>query len=208
MNIIQKIHKYGLAEGFRYVGRTFLGTSIHKAHYLRLNIDINEINKKLEGFDLDVQELKLEDFALGDQNVFKGAKMELYKQRFQDKTYKVYGIIENNKLVYSTWISFHRMGMTIETKPVYLDENEGYLEDSYCDPIARGRGIHGKMNNYRIKKIYEAGKNRVIAIVQHGNIPAFRVQFKSGLEELGTFYQGTILGIKFNMLDKSKFDEK
>ena len=100
------------------------------------------------------------------------------------------------------------MGMSIETKPVYLAPNEGYLEDSYCAPIARGRGLHSKMNNYRIKKIYEAGKNRVIVIVQEGNTPAFKVQFKSGFEEIGTFYHGYIFGIKFNTLKKEKFDEK
>ena len=134
--------------------------------------------------------------------------LELYKQRCQDPTYKAYGIIENDRLIYSTWVSLHRMGMSIETKPVYLASNEGYLEDSYCDPMARGRGLHSKMNNYRIKKIFEAGKDRVIAIVQEGNAPAFKVQFKSGFEEIGTFYHGYILGIKFNTLKKEKFDGK
>ena len=186
----------------------FLGTSFHKAHYLRLNIDINETYKKLEGFDLNVKELSLDDFALGVQTVFKGAKMEVYKRIFQDQTYKAYGIIENGRLVYSTWISLHHLGMSVETEPVYLADNEGYLEDSYCDPIARGRGLHGKMNNYRIKKIYDAGKERVIAIVQHGNTPAFKVQFKSGFEDLGTFWHGSVLGVKFNTLNKANYDGK
>lgn len=208
MGIIEKIKKYGFVEIFRYIGRTFLGTSFHKAHYLRLNININEVNKKLEGFDLKVKELSLEDFALGDRTVFKGTKMDIYKKRFQDDTYKAYGIIEDGQLLYSTWISFHRVGMTVETNPIYLANNEGYLEDSYCAPIARGRGLHSRMNNYRIKKIYESGRNRVIAIVQHGNTPAFKVQFKSGFEDLGTFWHGTIFGIKFNTLNKEKFDGK
>ena len=208
MNFFQKLKKYGLWGVFKYVGRVFLGTSFYKAHYLRLNIDINETYKKLEGFDLNVKELSLDDFALGDQTVFKGAKMEVYKRRFQDQTYKAYGIIENGRLVYSTWISLHRLGMSVETEPVYLADNEGYLEDSYCDPIARGRGLHGKMNNYRIKKIYDAGKERVIVIVQHGNTPAFKVQFKSGFEDLGTFWHGTVLGVKFNTLNKANYDGK
>jgi hypothetical protein len=175
---------------------------------LRLNINPAKLEEEMGGFDIDVKELTYEDFLLGDPNVFKGAKMELYKQRFQDPTYKAYGIIENGRLVYSTWISYHHMGMSIETKPVYLAPNEGYLEDSYCDPIARGRGLHGRMNNFRIQKILESGRNRVIAIVQHGNTPAFKVQFKSGLEEIGTFYYGHIFGIKVNTLKKEKFDDK
>ena len=173
---------------------------------MRLNIDIDKINVLLKDFDLDVKELEYDDFLHGNKNVFKGDKLELYKQRCIDPTYKAYGIIEDGQLIYSTWISLHRMGMSVERKPVYLASNEGYLEDSYCDPIARGRGLHSKMNNYRIKKIHEFGKNRVIAIVQEGNIPAFKVQFKSGFEDLGTFRHGCIFGIKFNTLKKEKFD--
>lgn len=183
-------------------------TYLIKAHYLRLIIDPEKVADLMKGFDLDVKELSYDDFLIGDPNVFNGRKMELYKKRCQDPTYKAYGIIENGRLVYSTWISYHKMGMSIETKPQYLALEEGYLEDSYCAPVARGRGFHSKMNNYRIKKIYEAGKNRVIAIVQEGNTPAFKVQFKSGFEEIGTFYHGYIFGIKFNTLKKEKFDGK
>lgn len=185
-----------------------LKTYLVKAHYLRLNINPQDLKEKMKDFNLDVKELTYEDFLLGDPKAFKGAKMELYRQRFQDSAYKAYGIIENGRLIYSTWISYHRMGMSIETKPQYIAPNEGYLEDSYCDPIARGRGLHSKMNNYRIQKIYEAGKTRVIAIVQEGNTPAFKVQFKSGLEEIGTFHHGYIFGIEVNTYKKENFEGK
>lgn len=208
MNIFKKIRKYGIGTGFRYIGRTWFKTEVIKAHYLRLEINIDKTNKKLEGFDLHPKELVFDDFLKGDTSVFCGSKLDLYKQRFTDRTYRAYGIFENDKLIYSTWVSLHKLGMTNETSPVFLLGNEGYLEDSYCDPIARGRGLHGKMNNYRIKKIYETGRNRVIAIVQAGNIPALKVQAKSGFEELGTFYHGVIFGRKFNTLNKSKFDYK
>jgi ribosomal protein S18 acetylase RimI-like enzyme len=192
----------------KYIQLRIFHINVHKEHYLRLNIDINKTNELLKGFDLDVKELVYDDFLNGDPNVFKGKKLEVYKRRCQDPTYKAYGIIENGHLIYSTWVSLYRLGMSVETKPVYLAPNEGYLEDSYCDPIARGRGLHSKMNNYRIKKIFEAGKDRVIAIVQEGNTPAFKVQFKSGFEEIGTFYHGYILGIKFNTLKKEKYGKK
>lgn len=208
MNVIKKIKKYGIGAGIHYIGAKVFHIDIHKAHYLRWDIIIDEVNKRLEGFDLPVQELTYQDFFKGDLNVFKGEKMDLYKKRCADPTYKAYGIFENDKLIYSTWISFHRMGMSVETTPVYLADDEGYLEDSYCDPIARGRGLHGKMNDFRIKKIYENGKKRVVVIVQHGNTPAFKVQFKSGLKEIGTFYHGYVFGIKINSFSKTKFDRK
>ena len=208
MGIIKKMRDIGVRGVLNYVQHNVLHTYSYKAHYLRLNIDIDKTNELLKDFDLDVKELGFDDFLIGDRNVFKGKKLELYKQRCQDPTYKAYGIIENGRLVYSTWISLHRMGMSIERKPVYLAPNEGYLEDSYCDPVARGRGLHGKMNNYRIKKIYESGRSRVIAIVQDGNIPALKVQARSGFEELGTFRHGVFLGIKYNTLKKKKFDRR
>ena len=208
MSIVQKLKEHGIKGISSYIKYKVIHTYSHRAHYLRLNIDIDETNKLLKDFDLDVKELVYEDFLKGNPKVFKGKKMELYKERCQDPTYQAYGIIENDRLIYSTWVSLHRMGMWVERKPVYLSPNEGYLEDSYCDPIARGRGLHSKMNNYRIKKIYEAGKNRVIVIVQEGNTPAFKVQFKSGFEELGTFRHGYIFGIKYNTLKKEKFDDK
>lgn len=208
MTIIEKFKKYGIRGAWDFFCHRIIKTYLIKAHYLRLDIDPEKLDALMNSFDLNPKELIFEDFLLGDRTVFRGEKLELYKQRFRDPTYKAYGIIENNRLVYSTWISYHRVGMSIETNPVYLAPNEGYLEDSYCAPFARGRGLHGKMNNFRIRKIWESGRNRVIAIVQDGNIPAFKVQFKSGLEELGTFFHGYILGIKVNTLKKEKFDGK
>ena len=197
-----------LQRGWHFLCHRILKTYLVKAHYLGLIIDPAKVAEAMKDFDLDVKELTYDDFLKGDPNVFKGKKMALYQQRFLDPTYKAYGIMEDGRLIYSTWISYHRLGMSIETKPVYLTPEEGYLEDSYCAPSARGRGIHGKMNSYRIKKIYDSGRSRVIAIVQDSNIPALKVQSKSGLEEIGTFYHGYILGIKVNTLKKEQFDGK
>lgn len=208
MTIIEKFQRYGISGAWNFFCHRIIKTYLIKAHYMRLNIDPVKLDTLMNDFDLSPKELSYEDFLLGDQTVFRGAKLELYKQRFQDPTYKAYGVFENGRLVYSTWISYHRVGMSIETNPVFLAPNEGYLEDSYCAPIARGKGLHGKMNLFRIQKIWESGRNRVIAIVQDGNTPALKVQYKSGLEEIGTFIHGYVLGIKVNTLKKESFDGK
>ena len=208
MSIVDKFKRHGFRGAWLFFCRRVIKTYLIKAHYLRLIIDPEKVEASMHGFNLEVKELVYDDFSLGDKAEYNETKMKLYKERFQDPTYKAYGIIENGRLVYSTWISYHKMGMSIEIKPQFLAANEGYLEDSYCDPVARGRGLHGKMNNYRIKKIMEAGKERVVAIVQEGNVPAFKVQAKSGLEEIGTFYHGYILGFKINTYNKEKFEGK
>lgn len=186
--------------------RRVLHISFKKKHYLRIDIDIDDVNKHLMDFDLPVEELCFKDFQRGDKTVFYGKKLDLYKNRCNDPTYKAYGIFENGKLIYSTWISLKKLGQSVETKHYELCLDEGLLEDSYCSPEARGRGLHGKMNYFRLKKIYEFGKTRVVAIVLDGNTPAMRVQIKTGFKELGTFYSGYIFGIKVNTLKKEKFD--
>lgn len=201
-------NKYSIKKAWNFFLHRILHVSIGQIHYLRLKTDIDVVNKKLEGFSLPVKELTYEDFLKGDKTVFHGKKLELIKERLQDVNYKCYGIIENGRMIYSTWISLERLGLSVNTKPIYMLPNEGLLEDSYCDPIARGRGIHGLMNFYRIKKLYELGKTTVLAMVLDGNTPAMKVQLKSGFEELGTFYNGYFLGFKVNTLKKEKFDGK
>lgn len=197
-----------LGETVKYILSHYLATEWSKMHYLRLNINPEIIEEKLKGFDLTVLPLTLDMVLAGDTNVFKGEKLELYKKRLQDPYYHGYGIMEDGKLIYSTWFSTDNLGLPLITKRIPLLPNEGLLEDSYCAPEARGRGMHGKMNFYRLSKLHELGKDRVLAIVLDGNVPAMKVQLKSGFEELGVFFLGKIFGIKFCTLKKKQYDAK
>lgn len=197
---------YSLGEIIKIGLNRCCATEWHKMHYLRLNIDLGIIEEKLRNFDLNVQPLSLDMVLQGDKSVFQGEKLELYKKRITDPFYHGYGIMENGQLIYSTWFSTDNLGLPIITKRIPLLPNEGLLEDSYCAPSARGRGLHGKMNFFRLKKLHELGKDRVLAIVLDGNVPAMKVQMKSGFEELGVFYLGQIFGIKFCTLKKQRFD--
>lgn len=176
-------------------------------HYLVLDINIEDIQQELSNFSLPVKELEYNDFLLGDSSVFNSHKLNGVMRRLNDGTHKAYGIIENGKLIYSTWISLKELSLPVSTKYL-LSQKEGLLEDSYCNVNARGRGLHFKMNIFRISKLYELGKKRVVAIVLDGNTPAFKVQFKSGFREIGTFYCGKFFGISFSTLNKSKYENK
>lgn len=207
-SIIEILKKHSIKEILGYFVTQILKTDFKKFGYFRLNTNIEQVDEKLKGFELDVQPLTLEMVLKGDPNVFKGKKLELYKKRFKDPAYYGYGIMENDSLIYSTWFSTENLGLPGVTKRIPLLPNEGLLEDSYCAPSARGRGLHGKMNNYRLKKLYEKGRNRIIAIVMYGNTPALKVQLKCGFEELGTFYMGKVFGIQFCTLNKKQYDNK
>ena len=208
MNIIIKIKKYSFKDLLLIFLNKYLSTQVGKIHYLRLNTDIEKAKSMLLNFNLQVKELCYNDFLLGDKDVFMGKKLELIRNRLLDNNYKAYGIFENGKLIYSTWFSIRNLGLPIQAKPIPMLSSEGLLEDSHCDPIARGRGLHSQMNDFRILKLSELGKTRLLALVLDGNTPAFKVQLKSGFEDLGTFYCGRILGFNFHTLKKSKYDNR
>lgn len=204
---LEKLGRYKFLELLKIISGRLLKTYCYKMHYLVLDINIDEIQKKLIDFDLPVKVLEYEDFLLGDPAVFTVHKLKGVARRLNDGSHKAYGIIENDKLIYSTWISFKELSLPVDIKYT-LPSNEGLLEDSYCNKEARGRGLHFKMNLFRICKLHELGKNRVIVIVLSGNTPAFKVQLKSGFREIGTFHCGRILGKPFSTLKHSRYEGK
>lgn len=201
----EKIKKLSLRKLINYLLFRLFKTRVMKFIYLSNEISIDEINEKLANFDLDVKELSYSDFLLGDKSVFKNEKLDVIKKRLLVNSYKAYGLIENNELIYSTWISYDNLGLPIPTN-LKLKPNEALLEDSYCHPNFRGNGLHSKMNVYRLKKIYESGRLKAIAIVLNGNEPALKVQLKSGFKIDGTFYAGCIFGLTFNTLRKDRYE--
>lgn len=205
---ISKLKHYGFKDIVKLFFRRAFKIEILKFHYLRLNVVPDEIQKKLEGFPLDVRELSLRDFEQFDERVGQMPKYKIVKSRLEDPSYKAYGVFENGNLVYSTWISTKNISLPLYNKSIALLPNEGVLEDSFCDPKARGKGYHSIMNNYRLLKLSELGKNRVIAIVLNSNIPAMNVQYKCGFEDLGRFYVISLFGIVFSTINKSRYDSK
>jgi hypothetical protein len=197
-----KIRKSSPSEILIYLLNRFFNTYLMKFFYMSLVINMNEIYKKLDT-NLKVEELNLDSFLLGDKLVFNEKKMGIIEDRLKDPSYKAYGIVENDVLLYSTWISYKKLGLPVQSK-YYLEADEALLEDSYCHPNARGKGLHTKMNLYRIAKIYEAGKTKVVAIVLDNNVAALKVQVKSGFRNMGVFYAGKILGFSFSTLNKIK----
>lgn len=180
--------------------RRFGGTQIIKVHYLGMRI----IPKKTDLDDV-VRVLNYDDFLLGDKEEFTPAKLEMIKKRFEDDSYKAFGIIENNKLIYSCWISLKILGLPVVLKEQkQLGPEQGYLEDAYCSIKARGRGMHTKMISYRLSRLFDYGKKDGIITVLDGNLPALKANLKSGMKDIGVFYCGKILWQPFCTLTKKK----
>jgi hypothetical protein len=207
MKLLSKIKEYGVAGIAKVTLKKIFKIEIMKFHYLKIKLDSNEIQNQLQDFDLNVKELIYGDFLLGDKSEFYGEKLEIIKNRFEDPAYKAYGIVENEILIYSAWISLKKLGLPIKSN-IMLQSTEGYLEDDFCHSSYRGRGIHGKMNMFRLLKLHELGKKECIVVILDGNSIAMKTQIKSGARDLGCFNAGKIFGIPFVALNKSKYDSQ
>ena len=206
-NVYGKIKKYGLSGLLEFLTHKIIKTYWVDIHYLKTNINYKQISNKLKNLDLKVQKLDYDDFLLGDPNEFSEQKLRIIKRRLNSDFYHCYGLVENDKLIYSTWISLKKIGLPIVDGITDLLGNEGFLEDSYCHPSHRGKGLHSKFNLYRMAKIYELGKKNCLVFVFKGNIAALKVQLRAGFTDLGIFSVGKIFGFNFTTLNKKKFDK-
>ncbi len=187
MTLKAKIKQYGLINSFKRAVKSLLrriGIQ-YESFYLMVNhIALNEIKQKMQRYDYsDVKELTFDDFKLGDPAVFTSAKMQLIKSRFENGKYWAYGIVEKNKLIYSTWISKNDINFSTHYKySIKLNYNQAVLEDSYCHYNYRGMGLHSKMNLYRLNKMVSLGVNIAYAVVVVNNQPALKTQLKSNFQ--------------------------
>jgi predicted GNAT family acetyltransferase len=182
MSWVDSYKQYGwyiIPRGFKFLLRR-IGILTESFYLLEYTINETQVLSKMKKYDYsDVRELSLNDFK--DSNLFSLDKVKLFEARIISKNYSCFGIKCNNEIAYLTWISWKYMNYPIIFNKIQkLNDNEVLLEDSFCNPDFRGKGYHSKMNLFRLKKIKEMGKARVLALVLKENTPALKVQRKSG----------------------------
>lgn len=157
-----------------------LGIQYEVFYLLEWSVNTEELNQKMEDHDFsDIQELTIADLKTSVS--FSEQKKSLFQLRLKSKEYSCYGIKQDDEIIYSTWISWRNMGYpSYFNKAEKLQENEALLEDSFCHPTQRGKGLHSKMNLFRMQRISEKGRSAVLALVLKENTPALNVQLKSG----------------------------
>lgn len=182
-----------------------IGINYNSYYYIVNHIDAEARRKQFEAAKLpSVKELTYDDFLLGDKTIFTDKKLHLIKQRLQDDSYHAYGIIENGQLIYSCWISLKKLESSNACVEGVLDDNEGLLIDAYCSPTARGRGLHGAMNAYRLWQIARNGEKKAVGIVLKENKPSYKSQIKVGFEVAFTYYVAYVWGKTFTNYFKRK----
>lgn len=128
-----------------------------------------------------IRKLTFEDFLKGDTTNFTDRKLADIKKRLIDKTYIPYGIVINNKLAYSAWISLDKLPLPYNFE-LKLNENEGALLDDYCMPEFRRKGLHSYVLNFRLNQLYKHGKSQSIVVILTSNNPALKAETKAGFK--------------------------
>ena len=184
--LLSDLKQYGFWGFMKRVAKFFLrkiGIKYDSYYYIVNHINAEARRKQFEAAHLPlVQQLTYDDFLKGDKTVFNEKKLALIRERLVDNSFCAYGIVENDKLIYSCWISLKKLESSNACVGGLLDDNEGLLLDAYCSPIARGRGLHGAMNAYRLWQISQNGKDQAVGIVLKENKPAYKSQIKVGFE--------------------------
>ena len=142
-------------------------------------LNYEDLDKRLKKIDVsNVKKITLKDF-----DTFSGlnqSRKELYKKRLDEGSYFVFGIFNNNKLVYYSWVSLKNIELPFGFQSkIKLESNQALLVDSFCDADYRGLGYHSKVNIVRQKAILDSGRTEAKAIVVKDNTPSIKVQLKS-----------------------------
>ncbi len=166
--------------------------TIKKETYFLMQVDVSDIkqSRQLDN-KYSVEEITLNNIRDFDFELFH-SKLAKFEERLKNNSYRCYVIVENKKVCYYTWISLQDFIMpryvTLKKK---LKQDEALLLDSQCAKKYQGRGFHSFMNIYRLLLVKKLDRKKGLVLILKGNIPAYKVQEKSGLKTtsiLKTFY--------------------
>lgn len=195
-SIRDKYKQYGFCGFGRRVFNALIrlfGIECNRYYFLENVIDYDRQKSFFESRDLqNVQELQINDFLNSAPSRYATAI-----NRFSSSNYKAFGVFKNGRLVYSCWISLRNLESHEKCISGTLPPDSFLLIDAYCAPEARGKGIHGTMNAYRLMKGYELGKKKALTIVLHENTPALKSQIKVGFKVLFEYRSYKIFGKEY-----------
>jgi hypothetical protein len=183
MNIINRFKQYGFKNGLSRTVKMFLrliGIQIESYFLYKQEINLNTIKHVIINPKYTVRRLNYYDFNYSKGLIFNSFKLDVFKKRFEEKSYLAYGVYDGDKLIYSTWISTNQFEVSVNNLGCKLNSDEGLLLDIITHADYRKQGLHNFMNIYCLERIKELGKSKAVVIVLKENIPARKSQKRSG----------------------------
>jgi len=202
MDLKQRIVQYGPVNSVRRFIKLLLrasGVYFETFWYLVNELDEENIKSKMRNFDYsDVRRLTVDDFKTSFHKVFNEQKLDLITKRLNNDRHKGYGIFHDGHLIYSAWISTDKIIYSSSiSKTTPIRSHQAILEDSYCDPDFRNKGLNTKMTLYRLSKIAEIGLTEAVSIVTVDNRPSLKTLLKCGFQRVKKISVIKILGRTF-----------
>lgn len=160
---------------------TAIGIRKEKYYLFRIEITEDILQSKPLVIGFDTVEITSDNISEYDFSLF-GKKYGRFVERLSNPLYRLYAVVEGHKVCYYTWISFDEFIFPSYVKQrKQLQPDEAFLFDSACSDDYKGRGFHSFMNVFRLQKIFESGKKTALVFVLTSNVPAIKVQKKSGM---------------------------
>ena len=152
---------------------------------------------------ITAQRLTYEDFenSINGHNYLdiSESKRKLIYERFKKGGYIAFGVLNNNELVYASWLSLDELEIP-GNGIIKIKENECFFLDDYCATHMRRHGIHKVASAERIQTAKNRGKKKASIVVLKENRPALKTQIDFGFKKCFSFYY-----IEFFKWNKSNF---
>ena len=187
MAIINQIKQYGLKNSFvRLIKLILRSCRVHVETYIYYSqeISLNLISNVDIKSHYEIQKLDYNNYKDSKGLVFNNFKLGIFKKRLGSNSYEAYGVFEEDKLIYSTWISMNPLEVSLNRLGLELVPDEGLLLDIETHPEYRRQGLHNYMNMYCLKRLKQIGKTNAVVLVLKENIPARKSQERSGFKKV------------------------
>jgi len=161
---------------------TALGIRREKYYLFQIEITEEKLRCKPLVHGFAAEEINSESINDYDFSLF-AKKYDRFVERIKNPSLRLYAVVDGKKVCYYTWISLDEFIFPRYVKQTKkLCSEEAFLFDSACADEYKGKGFHSYMNVYRLRKIYEEGRQIGQVLVLIGNKPAIKVQQKSGMK--------------------------
>ena len=127
------------------------------------------------------------------------SKLNLFEWRFKHE-YEAFGVYYQNDLIYTSWLSYKTLEIPGVDKTTEMPCGYALLLDDFCASHMRKRGIHGYVNNQRLKKLKSKNIKKAFVVVMCGNTPALKSHIKNGFNISFKYFTLSICGVHFSNL--------
>jgi ribosomal protein S18 acetylase RimI-like enzyme len=188
------IKEEGIRSGIAEFGRTIARIFYGRAEYLVL---ANSLSDRLDGADPQpeftiCQVTTLEEIE-GLGPIADSADMARFHELFESGS-MVFIASQNAEVVGYCWVS-SGAGQDVNriAAALQLEDGDAYVHDLFTSMAHRSKGVGRSLVSHRLRYLREHGYKRAVGAVFANNVPALKVNKKTGYESIGVLHHYRVL---------------